>query len=445
MPPAKQLDAEGTRPAEHLVSGGFSALGLVDRLEGRSRRKFEKTPLLVPVTAAAMVATTLTADHVFRDVSSLLPLAVLPLAALHWRTRRRGAPFWVPVGLVALLVWSMLSYVWSADPPKSLHLIIEFVSAGVTGVVVAAALEPREVLKAFSISGKAIVALNWADVVVHYHAATTPPPDNPIGWHALFGQKNALGFAMAVSLIAIGSDRSGRRWVQGAWLVLGAILLRESHSGAGLCVTLAVCSMAVWLSLLRHTYHRSTRAALKAVSLALAAAAAAVLVLDFSTATALLGKTASLTGRTRIWGAVVHAIAQKPILGYGYGGVWASSTGETAKLWRAIGFPVYEAHEQYLDVLLQLGVVGFLLLLGVLLAAWRRTLVGIRSSDSCHRWLLYMVFAFSLEGVVESAMFGFDILLVAAVVVAALVRDRTREVGEGVSAYPDPRLFEGLR
>ena len=431
--------------AHYRKSLGFSAAELVERIGGIHGSAGDKTPLLVTVTALSIVASDLTAIHAFRDVMALLPLIVLPLAALHWRTRRAGAALWIPVGLVALLVWSMLSYVWSADPPKSLHLILEFVSAGAVGAIVAAVLEPREILKSVSISGKAIIAMSWADVVVHYHTATTPPPGDPIGWHALFGQKNGLGFAMAVSLIAIGCDRSGKRWVWGLWLVLGAVLLRESHSGAGLSVTLAVCSLVVWLSLLRNTFQPSTRAALKVLSIGLTLAAAACLALDFSTATAILGKNATLTGRTRIWGAVLHAITQNPILGYGYGGVWADASGETGRLWRAIGFPVYEAHEQYLDVLLQLGAIGAVLLLCVLLAAWRRTLVGIRSSDGCQRWLLYMVFAFSLEGVVESAMFGFDILLVAAVVGAALVRDRAGVPVQRLRVGTAPGPVEGTR
>jgi len=65
------------------------------------------------------------------------------------------------------------------------------------------------------------------------------------------------------------------------------------------------------------------------------------------------GRSATLTGRTEIWAALLPAAMQKPIVGSGFGGFWTSRTRDL--------FQISEAHNGYLEVLLGLGFVGILL------------------------------------------------------------------------------------
>ena len=69
-------------------------------------------------------------------------------------------------------------------------------------------------------------------------------------------------------------------------------------------------------------------------------------VLDVSTA---LNRDATLTGRSDIWAALVPFALSRPVLGHGYGGFWTSEM-------RAIAMS--NAHNGYLDVILNLGFVG---------------------------------------------------------------------------------------
>ena len=81
-----------------------------------------------------------------------------------------------------------------------------------------------------------------------------------------------------------------------------------------------------------------------------------------STVTSILGRAEDLTGRaTGIWPVVLAAAARHPFLGAGYGGVWGLG-GEVSSI-----AGVEQAHNGYLDVYLELGFVGVVLLVGFFL------------------------------------------------------------------------------
>lgn len=67
----------------------------------------------------------------------------------------------------------------------------------------------------------------------------------------------------------------------------------------------------------------------------------------------ILGREDTITGRTRVWAQLVPTAMSRPILGYGFGGFWTTTTREA--------FDISGAHNGYLDIILELGFVGLLL------------------------------------------------------------------------------------
>jgi exopolysaccharide production protein ExoQ len=90
-----------------------------------------------------------------------------------------------------------------------------------------------------------------------------------------------------------------------------------------------------------------------------------------SLATSAVGKDTSFAGRTPIWDLVKANIALHPILGTGYGGFWVGpvDTSPSYEFFKRLYFYPGEAHNGYLDIVLDLGYVG-LVLLGAFIARY---------------------------------------------------------------------------
>jgi O-antigen ligase len=72
----------------------------------------------------------------------------------------------------------------------------------------------------------------------------------------------------------------------------------------------------------------------------------------------MIGKDPTLTGRTDLWAYVLAAIDQRPLLGWGYWGFWSSDNHVATEISEVVQWPVPEAHNAVLEILLNVGIVG---------------------------------------------------------------------------------------
>jgi exopolysaccharide production protein ExoQ len=80
-----------------------------------------------------------------------------------------------------------------------------------------------------------------------------------------------------------------------------------------------------------------------------------------------VGEVSDLTGRDLIWDVCLSFASERPILGFGYGGFWTGSRLDTVAY--ELKWPAFHSHCAYLDVFLELGVVGAALYIVLVLAA----------------------------------------------------------------------------
>ncbi len=422
-----------------LVSSGQLAADLQMRAEPR-RFLPKLPPLMVVYVAIAYVAIFLTSIHIVRDLQLALPLVAIVIGAAHCRTHQRGSSRLIPLALPAFLLWCIASYAWSTDPHDSAHQVLEFVAVALTGLIAAVVLDRRDLMRSFSLGSKLLIAITGISLVIAYHSAAAPPALDPApGWHGPVGGKNILGFLMALALINFICEKPYRRST-GWWMAAAAVLLVGSQSGAGLCITLMTIALITWEAGLRGVVTTSRRMLFKLTSVVLVAGGVLFLLTDFPAATSLFGKNSTLTGRTAIWTAVVQAIGHKAVFGYGFAGVWYNKVGYTALIWKSIGFPAYEAHDIYLDVWLQTGLVGLVLLLVVIVAALARMIPSYPGRNPVDRWLLLSMIALLVEGVVESDLTGTGVMLFAAITTASLVARPRRQLppADATTAELDP-------
>jgi O-antigen ligase len=113
------------------------------------------------------------------------------------------------------------------------------------------------------------------------------------------------------------------------------------------------------------------------------------------------GKDTTLTGRTAIWGLVAEKIGERPILGYGYGAFWNSEADSVNGFLN--GFKPGQAHNGYLEVCLDLGILGLIACLLIVLGGAMRALrlnrlYGSRTGD----WMLVVIAILLIHNVGES-------------------------------------------
>jgi exopolysaccharide production protein ExoQ len=106
----------------------------------------------------------------------------------------------------------------------------------------------------------------------------------------------------------------------------------------------------------------------------------------------LLGRNPTLTGRTEVWKAILP-FAQDPILGSGYESFWLGD--RLLKIGDMIDSPgINEAHNGYLEIYLNLGWVGLILLGLVIATGLSKVIRGVHSDrDSGHLLLAYFLLA----------------------------------------------------
>lgn len=216
--------------------------------------------------------------------------------------------------------------------------------------------------------------------------STEPYP----GWHGYFVHKNAMSpylvFALATLLVW-----EKRRVPRVLGFVVIMALMAGSQSGTGISASAFLISFYVWIVLYRRAENRWSGGFLiasAAVGLCLTVSAF-VAVQQISVAS---GKGSSFSGRTFIWDAVFQAILERPLLGYGYGGLFMRPASDaTREIWRNIGFDAPHPHNGFLDVLVQVGVIG----MAVFGALFVSTLLGgisIRQADQrVADWILLVL------------------------------------------------------
>lgn len=74
----------------------------------------------------------------------------------------------------------------------------------------------------------------------------------------------------------------------------------------------------------------------------------------------------TLTGRTELWAELLTYSASRPFLGYGFDGFW--SPVHTADVSLSLGWVIPDAHSGYIEMLLDLGMIGLTLFVAMLLS-----------------------------------------------------------------------------
>lgn len=316
-------------------------------------------------------------------------------------SRARPEPFpwrrlpWAALGYVAL---ALISLAWSQWRGATLLTGVLLVSITVSGLFIAHVLTWREIVGALASAFKWILGLSlalelWVSLVVG--EAILPNflelPEGRIDPHwywvrdnlldggrvqGIVGNSNLLAIVCLFAIVTFGIGFAARaRWrtTLALWMLLaGYLFVRASSATAYACAIAAAIVLAVAL-LMRRAKTPKARTTIYASCAAAIVAVGAALWLLSGPLLALLGRSSDLTGRSDIiWSKVLERASTRPLFGNGFSSPWVPSDPAFDGWITDHGITVFHAHNMWLDVLLQLGVVGVLLMAAAYLSLlWR--------------------------------------------------------------------------
>jgi O-antigen ligase len=264
-------------------------------------------------------------------------------------------------------------------------------------------------------------------------------PANADGYAGfMLSGKNGLGEFSGIALLLALHEMlypGLRRWSGMIIVGTATLLLLWSNSKTALALALVAPVFAGLILIFRKATRASPAIALLAALLCYAGASS-VYDFDMTSISNMLYNDPTLTGRTHIWNFAFSEIAHKPLFGWGYQSFWlvgsdAPSVVE-APPWVA-NMP--NAHNGYYDTILELGYVGFGLLMLFILTTLH--LLGrVADRDARRAWLLLSIALYViLYNCLETAwMRGGEALWVVFVIVAAEIGRYSQPIPSVLSA-----------
>lgn len=309
----------------------------------------------------------------------------------RFRWYRLPAPLYWFLGLATLSIF------WSQYRFESMLGVAAQLVTSLLAVVLAFVLTWHEVLRTLATALKYLIGISflfelWVSLVVRepvYQPIAEIPSEGKISkllmWSrdllfsggpiqgivansALFGFLGLLGLIVFSIQLRAGLVRPVGGWF---WVLMALATLLLTRS-ATVTIALVAVAVALALALWARRLGPERRGWLYATGTVLVGLAIALGLFAREWLFGLLGKSATLTGRVEIWEKVTNLAEQHTWFGWGWVSYWPPWVEPFASLDTKANLAVMSAHSAWLDTWLQLGIVGVLVLLPlVLLTTWR--------------------------------------------------------------------------
>ncbi|MBR8839338.1 MAG: O-antigen ligase family protein [Stigonema ocellatum SAG 48.90 = DSM 106950] len=276
------------------------------------------------------------------------------------------------VSLTLLILINLLSVFWSVNISRTLRLDIAFIRITLMGVYLTTRYCLKDQVRLISWVSGLLVVINLFVCVVFpsYGIGVNPNDATKLAWTGIYGFKQFLGRIMALTasiFIAHLLNKDSNRWLALVGVIFSIAMLLLSDSKTYLIATV-VCILL--LPIYKIAKQRATlRAIMLFFVLVIVVATGYLVAVNIQTiSTNFLGKGESFNGRTPIWTLAIQKLMDRPWLGYGYGAFWPSEFGEeiARETWIGRNFTdlsTLHAHNTFLEIGLEIGLIGLTLLL----------------------------------------------------------------------------------
>lgn len=337
-----------------------------------------------------------------------LPAYAAIAALLLFRIDRLWRAWPAMIVIVALVGLAFASRYWSIDFVTTMRRVIALaISCGFALYLGAVFRGPH--LPRLLMHTSLVMAVGSLVMVFAFPAIGVHQFENAGLWRGLWYEKNQMGAVMAIGAIGAAACLASpdpRRLLPAISLILSSGLVLATQSKTSLLCLLVGLGLIGGFWAVRRG---GPVAAVCAAWLVALLAGAGLWLWDSHSVAILelLGKDPSLTGRTDIWDSLMRKVADRPWTGYGYGAFWGREGESVPADWvrKETGWTVPSAHNGWIDLLVQLGwpgtlLVGALMAATTVIALLRSTGAGVREGW----WALGFLAAFFVLSLSESIL-----------------------------------------
>lgn len=328
---------------------------------------------------------------VYGVVGLLLLLNIRRVAGIFANNK----PLW------ALVALALISALWSDVPELTFRRSMALVGTTGLGIYIAVRYSMREIMHLL------LVALGLCAIGSLFVVWWFPAYAHLDGLRGLFLHKNALGRTMDVALLVslLTVVYGPKRTLALIFSLLSLVLLLLSDSFSSLVVLVGLVVSFVFFTVAKKN---GGIFGMLLITLALfLPIVVAWLAANFGQILASSGRDTTLTGRTEVWKLSWEWIHERYWFGYGYNGFWRGLTGPSGEIAIRLNELLADAHNGILNLWLDLGLVGVLLISVSYVMNTLRSLLILTSRRGIESvFPIMFLVLFTVANVVESNILG---------------------------------------
>lgn len=329
------------------------------------------------VSESESLSTTLRGDVQLQWMWAVIDGIILLVCFRHGRQLIAVAKKQIPVLL--FVGWGAMSIFWSLEPELSVRRVVGLFCTTAFGFYLGLRFS---VVKLLRLLGATLAIAVAASILVgiFFPSAGLSSGSMLGAWRGVYETKNTMARVMGLAFVSFSclffSSERKRSWYL-VWMMGALTLIALSQSMTAVLVTAITCAIGLWHRL--RLGPGAAIAGLAAVCL-LGVVAAMSFAGDTDAVFQFLGRNSTLTGRTYLWQLSLDAALRRPVLGTGWDVFWA--TAEADRIRNLIRWDAPHAHDAFLDLWLNVGIIGLGLFMIALFDCTRRS---VRFRNTTHR------------------------------------------------------------
>ena len=343
-------------------------------------------------------------------IFSLIYLIASIGLVFHWK--KALALVWKEKFLFLFFGWCLLSTLWSAYPTVTFKRWIQIVGPALVILsLFFCSKDDTNLLKQFRAILYLYIPLSYFAII--FIPQATAPGYDYAAWAGFAYGKNQLGQVSLISAIiwfySFSITKTKVRYLHFFYGILSVVLLIGSHSATAIVAGMLVVLIAI-VSLIRKELDKVQVGSIGIPLLIIMTllSIAIIMVIDssfFNIIFDMLGRDSSFSDRTSLWTSIWTIAKTHILFGGGYAAFWVLDNPEVLYLYNEFVWLPVQAHMGYLDLINEIGIIGVVLFVLMLLNYFAHLIYHKKAS----LWTLFIVLTLVIN-MQESTLFRLNSL-----------------------------------